>query len=349
MTASTSNAYGPENWDSDRFGPYQSTPHEDVGPELDRLLSPIETLLDGLASVYELLGDEASKSLLVQVLAYRLMGPHKVKLPLNTAEYWSWRAGLRSLIRGSDTIDLNFLGMKLNRMALGAIGYPIEMYFLPLGVMNTFVLKQYAYTKRQPPIAAREGDCVIDAGGCYGDTALYFAHEVGPRGRVFSFEFAPDNLRIHEQNMNLNPELGRRIEVVSNALWDVSGKALYFRAFGPATQVTAGQEHPFEDSLLVATVSIDDFVREQSLPRVDFIKMDIEGAELRALRGADETIHAFKPGLAISIYHSANDFLDIPSHLHGLGLGYEFFLDHFTVYGEETVLFAAVRDRRLPN
>ena len=56
------------------------------------------------------------------MLAYRLMGPRKVKLPLNTAEYWSWRADFRSLMRGSDTIDLNFLDIPSHLHGLG-LGY----------------------------------------------------------------------------------------------------------------------------------------------------------------------------------------------------------------------------------
>jgi hypothetical protein len=45
--------------------------------------------------------------------------------------------------------------------------------------------------------------------------------------------------------------------------------------------------------------------------------------------------------LAISVYHKDDDFISIPNYLRNLDLGYEFFLDHFTIYGEETVLFAS--------
>jgi hypothetical protein len=68
--------------------------------------------------------------------------------------------------------------------------------------------------------------------------------------------------------------------------------------------------------------------------------MDIEGAELPALRGAEATLRAFRPKLAIALYHRLDDFIDIPAYLDGLGLGYAFFLGHFTIHSEETVLFA---------
>jgi hypothetical protein len=98
------------------------------------------------------------------------------------------------------------------------------------------------------------------------------------------------------------------------------------------------------DSLEITTVSIDDFVHERNLPRVDFIKMDIEGAELSALKGAEKTIRAHKPRLAIAVYHRREDFIDISTYLNDLDVGYEFFLDHFTIYGEETVLFAVPKN-----
>jgi hypothetical protein len=73
---------------------------------------------------------------------------------------------------------------------------------------------------------------------------------------------------------------------------------------------------------------------------VDFIKMDIEGAELPALKGAVETIKKFKPQLAIAIYHNMEDFTAIPKWIKGLGLGYQLYLGHYTIHGEETVIFA---------
>ena len=348
LAASLTNSYGEDNWDPERFGPYQPVAPGFAPLDVDEVLSPIANSLDALADVYELLGDEASQSLFVRVLAYRLLGPSKVKVPLNTGDYWSRRRRLRSLIEGTEAIDIDFLDMKLDRMSLTEIGYPIEMYFSALGAMNTFVLKQYQYSKREPAIKARTGDYVIDGGGCYGDTALYFANEVGEQGKVFSFEFAPANLVVHRRNVQLNPNLRERIETVSRALWHTSGKVFHYRPFGPATQVTDGRTERFDDALAVTTVSLDDFVGERALPRVDFVKMDIEGAEPKALEGAERTLRRFVPSLAISVYHRDSDFADIPRFLNGLELGYRFFLDHFTIYGEETVLFAEHPSRAQP-
>lgn len=356
---SMNNWYGSENWDHERFGAYRSSFKRETITKLNEVfsgriaivpaninrgmvqeLSSIESSLEGFASLYDLLADESSKLTLIKVLAYRVMGHKHVKLPLNTNSYWSTREGMRSLIKSRETIKVKFPDLMLNHFSLEGIGYPIELFFAASGVMVTFILKQYEYGKRTPPIKVREGDYVIDAGGCWGDTALYFAHTACEQGRVFTFEFTPENLEIFQRNMDLNPQLSQRIELVPKALWETSAETIRYSPSGPGTTMAQGVLKDNSDSLQVTTVSIDDFVAEKKLPRVDFIKMDIEGAELKALKGAEGSIRAFKPRLAISVYHRQEDFVTIPTYLRNLNLGYEFFLDHFTIYGEETILFA---------
>ncbi len=65
---------------------------------------------------------------------------------------------------------------------------------------------------------------------------------------------------------------------------------------------------------------------DHALPgfRPTFISMDIEGSELEALEGAEETIRESRPDLAICVYHSPNHLWDVPLYLDGLGLGYRY-------------------------
>ena len=57
---------------------------------------------------------------------------------------------------------------------------------------------------------------------------------------------------------------------------------------------------------------LDNIVADQNLDRVDFVKMDIEGSERLALKGAVQTIERFKPRMAICTYHLPDDPLVIP-------------------------------------
>jgi hypothetical protein len=90
-------------------------------------------------------------------------------------------------------------------------------------------------------------------------------------------------------------------------------------------------------------ILIDDVVGTPEFPKVDFIKMDIEGAEQQVLRGTEESISRFKPKLAITVYHSLKDFWEIPKWIAHLGLGYQLYLRHFTIHQEETVLFGVAK------
>ena len=62
-----------------------------------------------------------------------------------------------------------------------------------------------------------------------------------------------------------------------------------------------------EDASLIETTTLDDFVRENNLERVDFIKSDIEGFERKLLAGAQETLRRFAPKLALCTYHLPDD------------------------------------------
>ena len=92
----------------------------------------------------------------------------------------------------------------------------------------------------------------------------------------------------------------------------------------------------------VATITIDDFVAEQLLQKVDLIKMDIEGAERLALQGAVQTIQRWKPKLAIPIYHREDDYLIISELISKILPSYKMYMAHHSPHFSETVLYCAV-------
>lgn len=352
--------YGADNWDFDRFGPLPEMSlkssiigkvnkylkrkelvimRSDIVQDMQNV-TEIENHIDGLSEVYELLGDEYSRSLLVKIIAYRLMGFRRVKLPLSNPDYFAKRRCVESLIGNGDVIDIEFNGWKLHFFELSPIGLPIKLYSRVPAVLKMFILKQYEYGRIKRPIKARSGDYVIDAGGCWGDTALHFAQEVQNEGKVFTFELIPSNIDVMLKNFSFNEELGSCIEVMPCALWSESGIRVFCDNKGPGSRVSDRRVN--RGDVQSDTLSIDDFVVGKELPKVSFIKMDIEGAELYALRGAVEILKKFKPKLAISIYHSLDDFVQIPMFLSRLDLGYVFYIDHFSIHAEETVLFAEV-------
>lgn len=300
----------------------------------------IKDYFDKLDRLYELLEDEKSRQLLVKLIAYRIMGQTKVKLPLNTPAFWENLSEVDKLGNQDDFIETSFMNWKLKRTNLSKFNFPVELYYVPLGINCTFVLEQYRYvnSENKTVVSAEKGDTVLDLGGCWGDTALYFASLVENEGKVFSYEFIPSNLEIFNKNLSLNPNLSNRIQIVEHPVWSESGKNLYYVDNGPASKVSFDLPDAKADS--ISTLNVDDLVENYNIDKVDFIKMDIEGAERYALKGAEKTIRKFKPKLAISIYHSLDDFVELPAYIDSLDLGYKFYLGHYTIHLDETVLFA---------
>jgi FkbM family methyltransferase len=313
--------------------------NENVAQKLEAL----QDYLPGLETFYDLLSDDKSRHLLLQVLAFRILGFTKVKLPLNTPEFWKGLKEIEQIADESKYIEANFLNWRLPFVDLNKKGIPVQFYFLPMGAFIDFIVKQYAFDNGSKKIKAEHGDYIIDAGGCWGDTALYFANEVGEEGRVFTYEFIPSNLAIMGQNLALNPALQRRITVVERPVWEKSDETMYYVDAGPGSRVFMEEEQAYDGK--VKSLSIDQLVREQNIPKVDLIKMDIEGAEPYALMGAIETIKKFGPKLAIAIYHSMDDFINIPKFINGLGLNYKLYFAHCSIHEEETILFAEIPAR----
>jgi FkbM family methyltransferase len=354
------NNFGRENFDEYRFG-------KDVGPYLPKrdfgyrfkeaikrytgykkksilksfFISNLQ--MEGLQKIYENL-NEVDKKLLIDLVAFRFLGFNKIKLPRNNAWYWEQINIAKALADSTDTYDPKFLHFTLEKFNLNSIGYDVRLYFMYPGIVIDYLIEQYSYKINEKPIVkVNEGDVVFDIGACWGDTAFYFASKAGSTGKVFSFEFIPQNIKLFELNKSLNPNLASQIEIIPYPISDKSGQEIYFKDFGPGSKVVS---HPFEgQSGSTTTLSIDDFVKSRNLTKVDFIKMDIEGAEPYALRGAIETIKTHRPTLAIAIYHSLEDFVNIPNWILNLNLDYEIFIDHFTIHEEETVCFAKPRNK----
>jgi FkbM family methyltransferase len=333
-----------DNYDVSQLDRYDSEKHREdlVGPRGAATPSQIAERLARFAEVsflYDRLADQESRELLIKLFAYRTLGFRHVKLPRNTPSYWDDIQSLRRAETDTPPLPIAFMNARLPLYDLRSFGYDVRAYASSPGLACAYVQKQYEYRRAGVVCKAQPGDIAIDAGACWGETSVYFAHEVGAHGRVLAFEFIPSNLAVLRRNLEANPALAPRIELVENPLWSTSGRALHYVDWGPGSRVSADPAR-YPGANRCTTVSIDDVAGARRLARVDFIKMDIEGAELDALKGAERSLRAYRPRLAISLYHQLSDFITIPRYLESLGLGYRYYLDHHTIYLNETVMFA---------
>lgn len=146
----------------------------------------------------------------------------------------------------------------------------------------------------------KPGDVVLDLGANIGTTAAVLSRIVGPSGRIYAFEPAVE--AILKKNLELNGI--ENVEVVSQAVGEAPGTIeISTGNIGMDSSVVTRLDW-HKELKKVPITSLDRFVEERGLSRIDFIKMDIEGAEEPALRGARELIRRFRPKWSISSYHT---------------------------------------------
>ena len=125
-------------------------------------------------------------------------------------------------------------------------------------------------------------------------------------GKVFAFEPSKENFKYLEKTAQLNGNITPVQKGISDKTTRLSF-SLNTSGNTAASSFKEFQDNPAENFDTVETISIDDFVRENNLPRVDFIKSDIEGFERNLLKGAKETLKNFAPKLALCTYHLPDD------------------------------------------
>jgi FkbM family methyltransferase len=167
-------------------------------------------------------------------------------------------------------------------------------------------------------VAVNKGAIVLDVGANIG----MFTRQALAKGaeRVIAFEPAPGNRLALRCNVAAELAAGR-VSIVEAGAWN-SRDTLWFvvdpERPGRSSCMEPNAE-PTNQRLSVAVLPIDTVVQELSLPRVDFIKMDIEGAELKALEGAVGVLRKYKPQLAIAVEHT-DDWLRNASNVRDLVL-----------------------------
>ena len=276
---------------------------------------------DAFDSVYASLQDDASRAVFDWFIhvraAYSVMGKGAFALyPASIAR--------------SDYVELtSSLGKRTIR------GYRVGKRIIdsdPSAIIDSMLREQYRLSGL---VEAERGDVVLDIGAYKGETALWFADQVGPEGLVLAMEPSVQTGVILRQNVvrNRSPAAAP-IVILPCAAGARKGTDRFIATGGSASGLGVRGE------TMVATTTVEAVVTEQHLSRVDFIKMDIEGGEVDALKGAEETLKRFTPRLAISVYHRPNDLPDIVALVRQACSCCRLYLSHKSPGLGETVLFA---------
>lgn len=187
-------------------------------------------------------------------------------------------------------------------------------------------------------IRLSRGEVMVELGANDGETLKEFLELCPDYHAAYCFE--PDKNCLPKLNAIKENDSGEgTIHIISKGGWDTAA-TLEFCSDGEC----AGDAHIVsarggKTAFLIETAAVDEEVHEP----ISFMKMDIEGAELRALHGAQRQICENHPKLAICVYHKIDDILNIWNYLRELVPEYQFYLrQHNADDGADTVLYAYV-------
>jgi FkbM family methyltransferase len=169
----------------------------------------------------------------------------------------------------------------------------------------------------------------FDCGAFTGDTIADFLKATGGLYRhIWAVE--PDRTNYQQLLQYIADEKLVNVDVVNKGIYSYSGK-LPFRETGSMLSMITDDSD--------SRIEVDTIDRIAAGNPVTYIKMDVEGVELQALQGAEQTIRTYKPVLGISIYHKQRDLIDIPAYIQQIAPEYKFYFRVHKKLAIDTVLY----------
>jgi len=215
---------------------------------------------------------------------------------------------------------------------------PDGQYWMPAGNRQNYWVSYHLsemnrkiYTSGNQAI--HPGDIVIDCGAHVG----FFVRSAlkAGAGIVVAIEIAPDNLTCLKRNLSKEISSGKVI-ICEKGVWDRDDYLdlnINDDNSGADSIVAKGDR-----SIKIALTTLDKIVKELRLQRVDFVKMDIEGSEQNALKGAAKTLKEFKPKLSVAVYHKKDDLDVIPALIRQIRPDYQIECGPIFSYNNEVIV-----------
>ena len=285
----------------------------------------IKALIDGenFNIFYDMLKDDISKKFFKKATIYRYM------LAFYPEAFGNIKNSMHLVFKYS-IVNIFYWIFKRILFIIQRFKYPLEIeVFITFYI---FGLKQYNI---KDIFEVKNDAVVFDIGAFKGDTAYLFSKKCSNKARIYAFEPDENNYKVL---LKIKDKYKLNNVIASNILFSNSETEINF--------LSMDLNRP---AVKMKPTTIDKFVEENNIEKIDYIKMDVEGAEKNILEGAIKTIKKFKPSLAIAIYHGGKlfmeDFYNIPIFIKNIiNEDYEYYIRTFHPAGLETILFCKPKD-----
>lgn len=188
---------------------------------------------------------------------------------------------------------------------------------------------QIQYFDLPQMLLGKEDEYFVDAGAFDGETSKNFFRHC-EQGHSYVFEPNPEQFDTVREALRAWED---RVELFPYACYDENATLSFDNEYIHAS----GSRISEAGKVKIPARRLDDVLAGR---KVTLIKMDIEGSELAALRGAEQIIREQRPKLAICIYHKPEDMWEIPSLILQYNPSYKLYIRHYSITNSETVLYA---------
>ena len=189
------------------------------------------------------------------------------------------------------------------------------------------------------PRLLKEQSVLVDCGAYTGDMMSQLMALHIPFGKLYEIEANPALTDTISKNI-IKQGCQDKVEVLCCGVFDKVGEMSF--SVGENSAIGCLSTGGGREDKVVPINKLDMMFVNR---KIDFLKMDIEGAELPALKGGEHLLLESRPILAISIYHTLDDLVDIPLYLMTLLEQYTFFIRHHSFSVGETVLYGIPKER----
>jgi FkbM family methyltransferase len=180
----------------------------------------------------------------------------------------------------------------------------------------------------------KNGDVVLDIGANIGIYSVVLSRLIGSTGKVYAFEPDPITAEFLKKNLELNN--CNNVTVIQAALSDENSKIILRKPEGGGdafNYISKNIENAKSKENIIDSIRLDDFIQENNISKIDFIKIDVEGAELLSFRGAFKLLSEIKPIIITECYEPylqrfGHKIIDLVMYLNQFGYDFTNYDEH---------------------